>query len=202
MFTGIITAIGQIESATSLGGDDAGLVLTIQCDPLFLADAALGDSIAVQGACLTVVTINHDRFTVEVSRETLNCTVSLDRPGEVNLEKALRMSDRLGGHWVAGHVDGTGTVLAFTQQGESYHLQVLAPSHLGRYLTYKGSVAINGVSLTVNTVEDREQGCAFSINLIPHTVAMTTLKHLQANTQVNLETDLLARYAQRLIAAS
>ncbi len=202
MFTGIITTIGQIETATPLGDHDAGLTLTIQCDPLFLADVTLGDSIAVQGACLTVVTINHDRFTVEVSRETLNCTVSLDRPAEVNLEKALRMSDRLGGHWVAGHVDGTGTVLNFTQQGESYHLQILAPSHLGRYLTYKGSVTINGVSLTVNTVEDLPQGCAFSINLIPHTVTVTTLKYLQANAQVNLETDLLARYAQRLLAVS
>lgn len=202
MFTGIITAIGQIETATPLGEHDAGLALTIQCDPLFLDDVTPGDSIAVQGACLTVVTINHDRFIVEVSRETLNCTVSLDRPAEVNLEKALRMSDRLGGHWVAGHVDGTGTVLNFTQQGESYHLQILAPSHLGRYFTYKGSVTINGVSLTVNTVEDLPQGCAFSINLIPHTVAVTTLRHLQTNAQVNLETDLLARYAQRLLAVS
>ncbi len=202
MFTGIVTAIGQIETVTPLGDQRAGFELTINCGQHFLAEVIPGESIAVQGACLTVVTLKHDCFTAEVSRETLNCTVSLDRPGPVNLEKALRISDRLGGHWVAGHVDGTGTVLSFAQHGESYHLQVLAPHHLGRYLTYKGSVTINGVSLTVNTVEDQAQGCAFSVNLIPHTVAVTTLKHLQPNAQVNLETDLLARYTQRLLAAN
>lgn len=206
MFTGIVAALGRIETVTPLGqgagGDAAGVRVVVEAPTLGLDDVALGDSISIQGACMTVVEKSATGFAVDVSRESLNCTVGLDRSGPVNLEKALRAHDRLGGHLVSGHVDGLGLVRRFAQVGESYELRVLAPRELGRYLAYKGSITVNGVSLTVNQIEDRADGCEFSINLIPHTVAVTTLKELQEGSQVNLEIDLIARYVERMLSTS
>ncbi|KGU98909.1 riboflavin synthase [Burkholderia pseudomallei] len=203
MFTGIVAAIGRIEAITPIAASpDAGVRLTLRAGGLDLADVALGDSIAIQGACMTVVAKTADTFDVEVSRESLNRTVGLAEPGDVNLEKALRAHDRLGGHIVSGHVDGLGTVTRFAPVGESHELRVLAPRELGRYLAYKGSITVNGVSLTVNSVDDRDDGCEFSINLIPHTVEVTTLRHLTAGAKVNLEIDMIARYVERMLSAS
>ncbi len=204
MFTGIVAAIGRIETVSPLGATpdaaDAGVRLSIDAGGLPLADVALGDSIAIQGACMTVVAKTDTRFDVDVSRESLSKTVGLERPGEVNLEKALRLADHIGGHLVSGHVDGLGTVTHFAPVGESHELRVRAAPALGKYLAYKGSVVVNGVSLTVNSVRDDADGCEFSINLIPHTVAVTTLKHLKAGSQVNLEIDLIARYVERMLS--
>ncbi len=203
MFTGIVAAVGQISSVTPLaGGSDAGVRLLIDAGPLPLADVALGDSIAINGACMTVVEKSASTFAVDVSRESLNCTVGLDAPGEVNLEKALTLAERLGGHLVSGHVDGLGTVHRFEQVGESWELVIDAPAALAKFFAFKGSVVINGVSLTVNRVEDVGQFCRFSINLIPHTISVTTLKHLHAGSQVNLEIDLIARYVERMLSVS
>ena len=206
MFTGIVAAVGNITSVAPLaGGLDAGVRLAIDAGPLPLADVALGDSIAINGACMTVVEKTDKSFTVDVSRESLNKTVGLDAPGEVNLEKALTLAERLGGHLVSGHVDGLGTVHSFEPVGESRELIIDAPHELGKFLAYKGSVVVNGVSLTVNRVEDLDGGagkvCRFSINLIPHTIEVTTLKHLRAGSKVNLEIDLIARYVERMLSA-
>jgi riboflavin synthase len=205
MFTGIVAAIGTITSVEALeGGLDAGVRLRIHAGGLPLQDVALGDSIAINGACMTVVQKDADAFLVEVSRESLNCTAGLDQPGEVNLEKALTLAERLGGHLVSGHVDGLGKVHRFAPVGESWELVIDAPAALAKFLAFKGSVVVNGVSLTVNRVEDVGTGaalvCRFSINLIPHTVANTTLKHLQAGSAVNLEIDLIARYVERMLS--
>jgi riboflavin synthase len=203
MFTGIVAAVGRIESITPQSQDaDAGVRLTVAAGALAMDDVALGDSISIQGACMTVVTHDGRHFTVDVSRESLNKTAGLDRTGEVNLEKALRAHDRLGGHIVSGHVDGLGHVTHFAPVGESWELRVLAPREIGRYLAYKGSITVNGVSLTVNTVSDLATGCEFSINLIPHTVNVTTLKNLQVGDPVNLEIDLIARYVERMLSTS
>lgn len=203
MFTGIVAAVGRIEAVKPLGADDAaGVRLTVDAGALDLADVALGDSIAIQGACMTVVEKTGRTFDVDVSRESLNCTVGLTAAGEVNLEKALTAHERLGGHIVSGHVDGLGQVVRFAPVGESHELRILAPKDIGRYLAYKGSITVNGVSLTVNGIEDRAEGCEFSINLIPHTVDVTTLKHLKAGDRVNLEVDLIARYVERMLGAS
>ncbi|SDV47751.1 riboflavin synthase [Chitinasiproducens palmae] len=199
MFTGIVAAVGRIESVAPLGDAAAGVRLWTQAAGLGLDDVAIGDSIAIQGACMTVIEKDAaaGRFAVDVSRESLVRTVGLDQPGDVNLEKALRASDRLGGHLVSGHVDGLGTVERFAPVGESHELCILAPTSMARYFAYKGSVAVDGVSLTVNRVEDRPDGCVFSINLIPHTVASTTLRRLSPGDAVNLEVDMLARYVER-----
>ena len=207
MFTGIVAAVGKINSVQPLeAGLDAGVRLVIDAGGLPLADVALGDSIAINGACMTVVDKGEDAFSVDVSRESLNCTVGLDAPGEVNLEKALTLAERLGGHLVSGHVDGLGRVHRFEAVGESWELVIDAPHNLARFLAFKGSVVVNGVSLTVNRVEDldasEEKVCRFSINLIPHTISVTTLKHLCAGSQVNLEIDLIARYVERMLALS
>ncbi|WP_175751441.1 riboflavin synthase [Burkholderia anthina] len=203
MFTGIVAAVGRIESINPLGASpDAGVRLTVQAGGLDLADVALGDSIAIQGACMTVIEKTETGFDVDVSRESLNRTVGLAQPGDVNLEKALRAHDRLGGHIVSGHVDGLGTVTRFAPVGESHELRIVAPRELGRYLAYKGSITVNGVSLTVNTVDDRADGCEFSINLIPHTVEVTTLRHVKTGDKVNLEVDIIARYVERMMSAS
>jgi len=203
MFTGIVAAVGRIESITPFSQDaDAGVRLTVDAGPLAMDDVALGDSISIQGACMTVTTQEGSRFTVDVSRESLNKTAGLDRSGEVNLEKALRAHDRLGGHIVSGHVDGLGRVTHFAPVGESWELRVLAPRDIGRYLAYKGSITVNGVSLTVNLVTDLAEGCEFSINLIPHTVSVTTLRNLQVGEAVNLEIDLIARYVERMLSTS
>ncbi|MGN4076254.1 riboflavin synthase [Burkholderia gladioli] len=202
MFTGIVAAVGRIESIAPLGTEaDAGVRLVVRAGGLDLGDVALGDSIAIQGACMTAIETTAETFTVDVSRESLNKTVGLSEPGEVNLEKALRAHDRLGGHIVSGHVDGLGTVTHFAPVGESHELRVLAPKALGKYLAYKGSITVNGVSLTVNAVKDLADGCEFSINLIPHTVQVTTLRHLEAGSKVNLEIDMIARYVERMLGA-
>jgi riboflavin synthase len=204
MFTGIVTALGRIEKVAPLGSEaEAGVRLTVAAGGLDLADVELGDSIAIQGACMTVIQKTADSFDVDVSRESLNKTVGLgDAGAEVNLEKALRAHDRLGGHLVSGHVDGLGTVSRFERVGESHELRIVAPKDIGKYLAYKGSVTVNGVSLTVNSVSDSAEGCEFSINLIPHTVEVTTLKALAAGKKVNLEIDLIARYVERMMNAS
>jgi riboflavin synthase len=194
MFTGIVQAVGTIESVTPLEG---GVRLTIETGGLELSDVALGDSICVQGACLTVVAAAERRLSFDVSRETLDCTAGLARPGNVNLEKSLALGDKLGGHLVTGHVDGIGEVLAFDAAGESRLLRVRAPQELARYIARKGSVTVDGVSLTVNRVENAD----FEVNLIPHTLEVTTLKRLAPGAPVNLEVDLLARYLERMLAA-
>lgn len=203
MFTGIITGMGHIVNVQTLGKDASyGKQLRIQAPTGYLDDVANGDSIALNGACMTVTQLdlaNHT-FCVDISAESLNKTTGLDKEGAVNLEKALRADERLGGHIVSGHVDGIGTVTAFTQQGESYLLQIRAPRALAAFFAYKGSVAVQGVSLTINKVQDDAEGCTVSINLIPHTVAHTTLQHLNAGSLVNLEIDMLARYVQRMLA--
>jgi riboflavin synthase len=201
MFTGIIAAIGKINSITPLGNQaDAGVRLSVDAGGLPMADVALGDSIALNGACMTVVSKTETSFAVDVSRESLNRTAGLDVPGEVNLEKALTLADRLGGHLVSGHVDGLGLVRTFAPVGESVELIVEAPKELAKYLAYKGSIVVNGVSLTVNRVADTASACEFSINLIPHTVEVTTLKNLAPGVKVNLEIDLIARYVERMLS--
>jgi riboflavin synthase len=192
MFTGIIEAVGQIKQVEQR---DKGVRLTIASERLDFGDVGVGDSIAANGVCLTVTSLAGNAYTVDVSQESLNCTVGLNEPGEVNLEKAMRLSDRLGGHLVSGHVDGVGEVVKFEPVGESHLLQIRAPRELARYIAAKGSITINGVSLTVNDICDG----VFSINLIPHTVEVTTLKHLQPGARVNLEVDMLARYVDRLL---
>ena len=194
MFSGIIAAVGRIEHIEALAD---GVRLTVNADGLDLSDVIIGDSIANSGVCLTVIAMDGPRLTFDVSRETLNCTVGLEAAGqEVNLEKALSLADRLGGHLVTGHVDGVGEVVKFVPVGESHELVIRAPAAIAGYIAKKGSVTVNGVSLTVNRVEGRE----FSINLIPHTVAVTNLRHLQAGSRVNLEIDLIARYVERMLA--
>ena len=202
MFTGIVTAIGQIRQAAPLGAGSAyGVRLTLQTPAGYLDDVAPGDSIALNGACMTVTALDAPagRFDVEVSAESLARTCGLNAPGPVNLEKALRAQDRLGGHIVSGHVDGVGQVLQLAAVGESWLLRVRAPRELAPFLAYKGSVAVNGVSLTINSVQDSAQGCEFSINLIAHTVQHTTLGQLAAGSAVNLEIDTVARYVQRML---
>ena len=194
MFTGIIQAVGHVQSLKETQGGDAHLRIAV--GGLDMSDVQLGDSIANNGVCLTVVEKTASTFDVVVSGETFACTIGF-APGDVlNLEKAMRLSDRLGGHLVSGHVDGVGEVLRFEPIGDSWLLQIRAPEKMGRYLAPKGSVAVNGVSLTVNTV----QGLDFSINLIPHTLQNTMLHTLKAGAQVNLEADMLARYADRLLS--
>ena len=208
MFTGIITGMGRIVAIHSLGSSSHhGKQLTIQTPAGYLDDVGVGDSIALNGACMTATTLDktNDRFTIDISVESLAKTCGLAETGIINLEKALRAHDRLGGHIVAGHVDGIGTVSYFAQVGESWELRILAPAELGKYLAYKGSITVNGVSLTVNRVTDlaaesgRAAACEFSINLIPHTVENTALGELSANSKVNLEIDLIARYVERML---
>ncbi|MCT9809362.1 riboflavin synthase [Acidovorax sp. Be4] len=202
MFTGIITGMGRIAAVQSLGDTSAhGKRLVIATPPGYLDDVGLGDSIALNGACMTVTSFDKaaHTFTVDVSAESLDKTTGLSQPGPINLEKALQAHDRLGGHLVSGHVDGLGSVTHFAPLGESWELRIQAPADLARYVAYKGSITVNGVSLTVNRVHDSEQGCELSINLIPHTVENTALGVLQAGSQVNLEIDLIARYVGRMM---
>ena len=202
MFTGIITGMGQIAAVHPLGDTAAhGKRLVITPPAGYLDDVGLGDSIALNGACMTVTSMDPaaPQFTIDISAESLLKTTGLGAPGPINLEKALRANDRLGGHMVSGHVDGIGEVTHFAQVGESWELRVLAPHELARYLAYKGSITINGVSLTVNRIADLAGGCEASINLIPHTVQNTALGHLRAGSKVNLEIDLIARYVARMM---
>jgi len=192
MFTGIVAAVGKISRVEPAKG---GLRVAVDAGRLGLGDLKSGHSIAVNGACLTVVKRGKKSFSVDVSRETLRCTAGLDKPGEVNLEKALRMSDRLDGHFVLGHVDGVGKVVRLQAAGKSRLLGVRAPADLVRYIARKGSITVHGVSLTVNAA----RGAEFEVNLIPHTLAVTTLGHLRTGDRVNLEVDPLARYAERLL---
>lgn len=204
MFTGIITGVGRISAVQALGDSVThGKRLTIQTPADYLDDVGLGDSIALNGACMTVTTFDvvQNQFTIDISAESLDKTAGLDALGPINLEKALRAHDRLGGHLVSGHVDGMGTVNHFAQVGESWELRVLAPVALGKYLAYKGSITINGVSLTVNRIADVAGGCEVSINLIPHTVENTALHTLAVGKKVNLEIDLIARYVERMMTA-
>jgi riboflavin synthase len=195
MFSGIVAVPGKISKVKQL---ERGVRLTIHAVRLGLDDVAIGDSICVSGVCLTVIAKSTSSFEVDVSAETLHCSAGLDQPGEVNLEKALRLSDRLGGHLVSGHVDGVGEVLRFEPVGDSHLLVVRAPAELAKYIARKGSITVQGVSLTVNAVNGPE----FEINLIPHTLQVTTLRHLKPGSRVNLEVDLMARYIERLLSAS
>lgn len=203
MFTGLVAAVGRIVRLEPLGdAEQDGVRLDIDAGDLDLGDVGIGDSIAVQGACMTVVALDAPRFQVDVSRESLNLTTGLDRPGEVNLEKSLRVGDQIGGHLVSGHVDGMGEVLRFAEVGESRELVIRVPQHLARFLAYKGSITVNGISLTVNRVTDVADGCDISINIIPHTQAVTTLRNVKPGDRVNLEVDTIARYVERMLAAA
>jgi riboflavin synthase len=195
MFTGIVQALGRI-AATETKGD--GLRIAVDIGLRDVVDVAVGDSIAINGCCLTIVEINGSTLSFDVSAETLRCTIGLDRVGDVNLEMALRLADRLGGHLMTGHVDGVGTVTRFDvvdgDAGGSWLLEIEAPKELARFIATKGSIAVHGVSLTVNGVA----GARFHVNLIPHTLAVTTLGALKVGARVNLEVDLVARYVARL----
>jgi len=202
MFTGIIAAVGTIVERTPLAG---GQRIVIDTAGLGLDDVALGDSIAVDGCCLTVVERAQSKASFDVSLESIARTAGFDLGRKVNLEKALRLSDRLGGHLVSGHVDGVGTLREFTQVGESWKLVVETPPGLGRYIAEKGSITVNGISLTVNAVSDGagapgERTTAFAVNIIPHTLQMTSLGACSVGDRVNLEIDMLARYVERLSA--
>jgi riboflavin synthase len=215
MFTGIVAAIGMIEAVVPLadtgGPAESGRRLVIEASRLGLDDVQVGDSIAIQGACMTVVELGgpmsgqlaQGRFAVEVSLESLSRTVGLAAPGMVNLEKALRLSDRLGGHLVSGHVDGLGRVATFDPVGESWFLAIEVPAALAKYFAFKGSVTVDGVSLTVNRVEDfvAKGVTRIEINVIPHTMSVTTLGRLKVGDFVNLEVDQIARYCERLMAS-
>jgi riboflavin synthase len=194
MFTGIVAAVGSIVSISPL---EEGKRLVVDAGTLGLDDAGVGDSIAVSGCCLTVVGKEGNRFFVDVSKESLACTAGLDAEGPVNLEKALRLADRIGGHLVTGHIDGVGTVVRFDRAGESYELEVSAPDALAKYIAAKGSITVCGVSLTVNRVAENR----FTVNLIPHTLEVTTLKYLKPGSTVNLEIDLIARYVERMLGS-
>ena len=204
MFTGIISGLGRITDSTPLGNEPShGHRLTIEVPAGYLDDVQLGDSIALNGACMTVTTFDvaTHRFTIDISAESLDKTAGLAEPGPVNLEKAMRAHDRLGGHLVSGHVDGIGTVTHFAPVGESWELRIQTSAELARFVAYKGSITVNGVSLTVNRVLDMAAGCELSINLIPHTLENTTLDLLAAGRRVNLEIDLIARYVERMLTA-
>ncbi len=204
MFTGIITGVGRIAAVHALGSSNHhGKRLTLAVPQGYLADVGLGDSIAINGACMTVTTLDlaAHTFTIDISAESLDKTAGLTGLHTVNLEKALRANDRLGGHIVSGHVDGVGTVSYFAQVGESWELKLMCPAALAKFFAYKGSITVNGVSLTVNSVTDSAAGCEVSINIIPHTIANTALGSLQAGSAVNIEIDTVARYVERMLSA-
>ena len=193
MFAGIVTHVGRIASARPSGD---GVRLRIAVEGFGLDEMRVGDSISIQGACHTVVARAGDAFEVDTSRATLDVTAGLEAGRDVNLEKSLRLADRIDGHLVSGHVDGVGRVVAFEELGGSARLTIAAPAELSRYLARKGSVAVDGVSLTVNALD----GASFEVNVIPHTRAVTTLRGLAAGARVNLEVDMLARYVERALS--
>jgi riboflavin synthase len=202
MFSGIVQAVGRVTRVEELG---FGRRVTVDAPSLGLDGVRVGDSIAINGACMTVTRVDARSFSFDVSAESLRRTTGLDAPGDVNLEKSLRLGDRLDGHLVSGHVDATGTVVSFDPVGESWRLVVEAPDALAPLIAVKGSVTVNGVSLTVNDIDDEARagaapGCRFSVNLIPHTMAATNLATLRAGARVNLEADLIARYVARMLA--
>jgi len=192
MFTGLVAATGRIASCEARGSD---VRMTIETGALGLDRAAIGESIAVQGVCLTAVALSGNAICADVSRETLKVTAGLEAGREVNLERSLTLADRLGGHLVSGHVDGVGTVATWRDLGGSWLLEIEAPPALGKYIAAKGSIAVDGVSLTVNAVE----GARFAVNIIPHTRAVTTFRNLAAGSRVNLEVDIIARYVERML---
>lgn len=193
MFTGIVEAVGRVRS---IAASSEGFRVTIDAGGLDLSDVRIGDSVAVNGCCLTVVEVVSQAFRMDVSKETIECTVGFADEAQVNLEQALRVADRLGGHLVTGHVDGVGEVIELLAEGGCWRLTIAVPPSLARYVARKGSITVNGVSLTVNEVT----GTSFSVNLIPHTIDVTNLKHLTRGSKVNLEVDLVARYLERLLA--
>jgi riboflavin synthase len=191
MFTGIIQAVGEITPVQTSSGD---IKIDINAEQLNLSDVKIGDSIAINGVCLTVTSLSETHFKADVSKETLTVTTGLDQKGQVNLEKALRLDDRLGGHLVSGHVDGVGQVVQFDQVNDCWLLAIQSPHAISKYIARKGSICVNGVSLTVNTIEKD----VFTINIIPHTLEKTILGTLQVGSQVNLEIDQIARYVDRM----
>ena len=196
MFTGIIEAVGEIKKIIPL---ENGVRIEITSGGLDLSDLRIGDSIATNGVCLTITTLMGNTISMEVSRETLSCTQSLDtRGGRVNLEKAIQLSDRINGHLVSGHVDGVGKIIKLEPAGESYILAIRPPIALMKYIAKKGSITVNGVSLTVNLITKDE----FRVNLIPHTLAATTFKELKKDMEVNLEVDLFARYLEKFLISA
>ena len=199
MFTGLVQGVGRVVDVERLTAD-GGVRLTIDGSAVAGFRPAVGDSIALNGACMTATSVDGARFTVDVSRESLSKTAGLDGAGDVNIETSMALGDKLGGHLVAGHVDGVGEVVRFDPVHESWELVVRAPRELAKYFAYKGSVAVNGVSLTVNRVDDTPAGCELSINIIPHTFEVTTLRSLRAGSRVNLEADLIARYVERMLS--
>ena len=200
MFTGLVQGVARIERVEKIAAD-GGVRLSIDARAVPGFTAAVGDSIALNGACMTATTIDGAHFTVDVSGESLSKTAGLDSVGEVNVETSMRLGDKVGGHLVSGHVDGIGEVLRFAPVAESWELVIRAPAVLAKYLAYKGSIVVDGVSLTVNRVTDTPAGCEFSINIIPHTYQVTTLRNLRAGSRVNLEVDLIARYVERMLSA-
>lgn len=198
MFTGIVEAVGKVREPV---GNGAGVRVTVTCPEGFLDGVAVGDSIAVNGACMTVVELAGNDFAVDVSLESLSKTTGFETFGAANLEKALAVGDRLGGHFVTGHVDAVGEVLRFEKCEECVTLEILLPKVVSHLAAPKGSVTVNGVSLTVNTVEDCPSGARITINLIPHTLEATTLGRLKAGSLVNIEADVLARYMARILAS-
>ena len=199
MFTGIVAGVGRIVEVARLSVD-GGVRLTLDARDVSEFGVEVGDSVAIAGACMTTIRVNGGVFAVDTSKESLARTAGLDAPGEVNIETSVRVGDSLGGHLVAGHVDGVGEVVSMTQVHESWQLVVRAPAQLSKYFAYKGSVAVDGVSLTVNQVVDGPQGCEFSVNVIPHTHRVTTLRSLRPGTRVNIEVDLIARYVERMLS--
>jgi riboflavin synthase len=194
MFTGIISAIGDIASLEERGGD---VRLTIRSGNLNLADVQLGDSIACNGACLTAVELTDEGFVADVSVETLNLTTigNWQTGSRINMEKAMQATDRFGGHIVSGHVDGIGEVVALEEDARSWRFRLRAPREIAKYIAHKGSITVDGTSLTVNIVE----GAEFELNIVPHTMQHTVMGDYKVGTKVNLEVDLVARYLERLL---
>lgn len=205
MFTGLVQGKARIERVepvvASSAATEGGVRLTLDASQVPGFAAEVGDSIALNGACMTATAVQGARFTVDVSRESLARTAGLDAPGEVNLETSMRLGDKLGGHLVSGHVDGIGSVVSVTPAAESWTLVIRAPRALAKYLAYKGSITVDGVSLTINRVDDHDAGCDFALNIIPHTWQVTTLSRLAPGARVNLEVDLIARYVERMQSA-
>jgi len=197
MFTGIIQSVGQLQSMRPQGGDQR---ITVATGKLSMADVVLGDSIAVNGVCLTAIDFDKQSFQADVSNETLACTTlgDLTVGAPVNLEKALLPTTRMGGHLVSGHVDGVGEVVALESDGRSVRFTLRAPQELARYIATKGSICVEGISLTVNNVEGQE----FGLNIVPHTLEETNLNNAEVGRLVNLEVDIIARYLERMLMGS